>query len=67
MNGKVIMPESVILNLEFEYAKELCGVLTSIDKADEERDFLSYEEHHVLSELKVVLEANIVTMEGVCK
>lgn len=65
MNGKLIVPESVILNLEFEYAKELCDVLTSIDKADEERDFLSYEEHHVLSVLKEVLEANVKTMKKV--
>ena len=65
MNGKVIIPESVILNLEFEYAKELCEALVIIVEADYEKDFLSYDGHDAISKLKRILEENIKTMEGV--
>ena len=65
MNGKVIMPESVTLDLEFEYAKELCEALAIIIEADYEKDFLSYDNHDAINKLKMVLEENIKTMKGV--
>ena len=65
MNGKVIVPQSVSLNLEFEYAKELCEALTIIVEADYEKDFLCYDNHDAVSKLKRTLEDNIKIMEGV--
>lgn len=66
MNGKIIIPGSVILNLEFEYAKELLRALSVILVEDEHLDFLSISNYDTVSKLLSVLEANIATMEGVC-
>ena len=67
MNGKVIMPESVILNLEFEYAKELLKALSAVLVEDEQLDFLSISDYDTISKLSASLEANIKTMDGVAK
>lgn len=67
MNGKVIVPESVILDLDFEYAKELLKALSAVLVEDEQLDFLSISDYDTISKLSASLEANIKTMDGVAK
>ena len=67
MNGKLIVPDSVILNLEFEYSKELLRALSVVLVEDEHLDFLSVSNYDTVSKLVSSLEANIRTMEGVVK
>lgn len=67
MNGKVIIHESVILNLEFEYAKELLRALSVVLVEDEHLDFLSVSNYDTVSKLVSSLETNIRTMKGLSK
>lgn len=62
MNGKVIIPESVILNLDFEYAKELRRVLSVVVVEDEHLDFLSCSDYQTVTEFLGVLGDKIKTM-----
>ena len=63
MNGKVIVPKSVILNLEFEYAKELLRELSVVLVEDEHLDFLSISNYDTVSKLVAALEAKLITVK----
>lgn len=64
MNGKVIVPESVILDLEFEYAKELLKALSTVLVEDEQLDFLSISNYDTVSKLVSALEAKLYTVKA---
>ena len=63
MNGKVIVPESVNLDLDFEYAKELLKALSAVLVEDEQLDFLSVGNYDTVSKLVAALEAKLITVK----
>lgn len=58
--AKLHNQDSIFLNIDYEFAKELHSVLCKIDEVDDKYGVLSLDDHDVISELRSVLCSKII-------
>ena len=58
--AKLHKQDSVFLNIDYEFAKELHSALCKVDEVDDKYNVLSLDDHAAISELRSVLCSKII-------
>ncbi len=58
--AKLHNQDSIFLNIDYEYAKELHSALCKVDKVDDKYNVLSLDDHAAISEFRSVLCSKII-------